>query len=104
MRWGVIMRRTGGTAVFILGIVSLILPILPGWLFIGVGLYILAQDSPGMQERIASLRARYRHVDRVMDEVERRFGARLPSREQLNATTLNQSEREQTSLKQDTVA
>jgi uncharacterized membrane protein YbaN (DUF454 family) len=62
--------------VFILGIVALVLPVLPGWLLIGVGLFILSKDSPGMQDRIMALRRRYRHADRVMGEVERRFGPR----------------------------
>lgn len=76
MRWMVFFRRVGGTAVFMLGIVALILPILPGWLLIGVGLYILSLDSPGMQERIFALRKRYPHADKVMTEVESRFGSK----------------------------
>jgi uncharacterized membrane protein YbaN (DUF454 family) len=70
------LRRIGGTAVFILGIVALVLPVLPGWLLIGVGLFILSKDSPGMQDRIMALRRRYASVDKVMREVERRFGPR----------------------------
>lgn len=57
-----------------LGIVSLVLPVLPGWLFIGIGLYVLSLDSPGMQGRIRALRVKYRRVDSVMKEVERRMG------------------------------
>jgi uncharacterized protein YqgC (DUF456 family) len=76
MRWTVLLRRIGGTAVFILGIVALVLPVLPGWLLIGVGLFILSKDSPGMQDRIMALRRRYVHVNKIMTEVERRFGPR----------------------------
>jgi uncharacterized membrane protein YbaN (DUF454 family) len=80
MRWSVLLRRIGGTAVFILGIVSLVLPVLPGWVLIGAGLYILSKDSPGMQGRIHALRARYHRVDRIMSEVERRFGHQEPKK------------------------
>ncbi len=82
MNWMVIVRRIGGTAAFMLGIISLVLPVLPGWLFIGVGLYILSKDSPGMQGRINVLRARYRHMHTLMNEVERRFGHHEPQRDE----------------------
>jgi uncharacterized membrane protein YbaN (DUF454 family) len=91
MNWMVLLRRIGGTAAFMLGIVSLVLPVLPGWLFIGIGLYILSKDSPGMQGRINVLRSRYRHVHTMMTEVERRFGHHPPeeknSERAIDATT-----------------
>lgn len=74
MRWAILFRRVGGTAAFMLGIVSLVLPVLPGWLFIGIGLYILSKDSPGMQGRIRALRARYKRIETLMGHVERRMG------------------------------
>lgn len=74
MRWAILFRRVGGTAAFMLGIVSLVLPVLPGWLFIGIGLYILSLDSPGMQGRIRTLRARYKRIETLMSHVERRMG------------------------------
>lgn len=74
MRFSVLLRRIGGTTVFMVGIVALILPVLPGWFFIAVGLYILSIDSPGMQARLDALAHRYPHVDRALATVERRFG------------------------------
>lgn len=60
--------------VFMLGIVSLILPVLPGWFFIVLGLYILSLDSPGMQARLDALARKYPQFDKVLQRVERRFG------------------------------
>lgn len=74
MRFSVLLRRIGGTTIFMVGIVALILPVLPGWFLIGLGLYILSLDSPGMQSRLDALALRYPHVDRVLGIVERRLG------------------------------
>ena len=74
MRFSVLLRRIGGTTIFMVGIVALILPVLPGWLLIGLGLYILSLDSPGMQNRLDALARRYPHVDRVLATIEKRLG------------------------------
>ncbi len=74
MRFSIILRRIGGTTVFMIGIVALILPVLPGWFLIAVGLYILSIDSPGMQLRLDMLSRKYPIVDRTLAQVERRFG------------------------------
>jgi len=62
----IILRRVAGTILFIVGLLGLILPILPGFLLIGVGLYLLSLDSPGMQLRIHQLRQEYPHFDKLM--------------------------------------
>lgn len=69
-----VLRKIGGTMLFMLGIISLALPVLPGWIFIGVGLYILSLDSPGITHRVDRLRARYKFFDEVMIRVDRLFG------------------------------
>ena len=74
MKFGIFIRRAIGTGAFIAGIIALILPVLPGWLFIGVGLYFLSLDSPGMQQRIKILRDRYMHFDTLMKSIDARFG------------------------------
>jgi len=74
MRFSVLLRRIGGTTLFMVGIVALILPVLPGWFFIAFGLYILSLDSPGMQNRLDALARRYPHVDRMLGMVEKRLG------------------------------
>jgi hypothetical protein len=78
IRWMIFLRRVGGTVFFILGLIGALLPIVPGWLLTGVGLYLLALDSPGMQHRIRVLRRRYRRVDLVLSQAEKRFGAHIP--------------------------
>jgi uncharacterized protein YqgC (DUF456 family) len=77
-RWTVFLRRVGGTAVFLLGVIGCILPIIPGFPLIGVGLYLLSLDSPGMQSRIRALRLRYPRVDRFVHKIEHSLGAKIP--------------------------
>lgn len=76
MNWMVLLRRIGATALFMIGVIGLLLPIVPGWIFIGVGLYILSIDSPGIEGRINALRTKYRHINNAMHGVENRFGKR----------------------------
>ena len=71
MNFMVLARRILGTVLFIVGMVAWILPIIPGWPLIGVGLYILSLDSPGMQTRILQLKQRYPHFKKGMERIER---------------------------------
>lgn len=73
-----LLRRIGGTVVFMVGVVALAIPIIPGWLLIGVGLYLLSVDSPGMQQRIIVLRARHRHLNMLLAPVDRLLGHTPP--------------------------
>jgi len=41
-----LLRNTAGVGLVILGIIGLILPIMPGWVFLVPGLMILAEDFP----------------------------------------------------------
>lgn len=66
-------RRISGTILFIIGVFSLIIPIVPGWLLIVVGLYLLSVDSPGIQRRFALLCARYPLLDRIRQKSRRLF-------------------------------
>lgn len=74
MNWQRFFRRIGGTAIFIVGVVALALPIIPGLLLIAFGLYLLAVDSPGMQTRITVLRTRHAYLDRFLAPVDRLLG------------------------------
>ena len=76
MKWMILVRRIGATALFMLGVVGLILPVLPGIFFIAIGLYVLSIDSPGLESRINVLRGKYHHVHKTMNHVEARFGKR----------------------------
>jgi len=74
MTFFALLRRVGGTVIFMVGVVALALPIIPGWLLIGIGLYLLSVDSPGMQQRIVVLRARHPHLNRLLSPVDRLLG------------------------------
>ena len=65
-----IMRRIGATVLFIIGLLGLILPVLPGLPMIALGLYFLSLDSPGMQSRILQLRQKYTYFDKLMRLVD----------------------------------
>lgn len=67
------LRRLGGTALFIIGVVALVLPLLPGFVFIALGLYVLSIDSPKIHEHTKRIRYRYKHIDTAMVHVERRL-------------------------------
>lgn len=73
-----IIRRIGGMLLFVIGIVSLILPVLPGWILIILGLYVLSIDSRNMHERLRYLRGRYVVVDRILYRLEVRGVIRRP--------------------------
>lgn len=61
-----IVRKATATTLFIFGIVGLALPILPGWVFIGIGLYILSIDSPYLREKIHHYRTKHRVLDHAL--------------------------------------
>jgi len=50
-----------------------LLPMVPGWLLIGLGLYLLSVDSPGMQHRIGAVRARYAFIDRLFVPLDKLY-------------------------------
>lgn len=60
------LRKTVATGFFIFGLVALALPLLPGWVLIGFGLYLLSIDSPQTQDTIARYRAKFRYLDHVL--------------------------------------
>lgn len=60
------LRKTVATGLFIFGTVALALPLLPGWIMIGAGLYLLSVDSPVMQDHIARYRAKSRYLDHAL--------------------------------------
>jgi uncharacterized protein YqgC (DUF456 family) len=65
MKWLKWFRRVGGTALFVAGAFSLLLPVVPGVLLIVIGLYLLSIDSPRMQRRCTRIFARYPVLARV---------------------------------------
>jgi|GEM_PF-2146654 len=77
-----LLKKTVATTLFVFGIVSIILPILPGWLFIGLSLYIFSVDSPRIQAKILHYRTKHTSVDRILkhsyDHLHAKHSAPLP--------------------------
>ena len=72
-------RRIGGTILFTIGVISLLLPFVPGWLLIVLGLYTLSIDSPGLTDRLDALCARYPTLHRIRASGHRLLGHILGS-------------------------
>ncbi len=71
------LRKTVATGLFMVGLLGVALPVLPGWAFLGVALFLLSVDSPIMQDRIARARAKFRYLDHALrhsyDRMHERF-------------------------------
>jgi uncharacterized membrane protein YbaN (DUF454 family) len=53
------LRISAGVGLVLIGIAGLILPIMPGWIFIIPGLAILAEYSPRIQRLLDWVRAKF---------------------------------------------
>lgn len=65
MSWVTLARRVGGILLFIVGVLSTILPVVPGWLLILLSLYLLSLDSPALRRRLDLLCARFPVIERM---------------------------------------
>jgi uncharacterized protein len=65
-----IVMQIVGYAFLVLGVVGLFLPILQGFLFLFVGLLILAKYAPWAQRLLDHLEARYPKFAKVKDQAE----------------------------------
>lgn len=74
-------QRILGTILFVFGVASLAVPFLPGWIFIGVGLYILSLHSERTERYVVAVRRRSRHFDRIMVIIYDKFKAREDEKE-----------------------
>lgn len=79
--WIRTIRKVSGILVVLAGILGLAFPIFPGWLLIGVGLYLLAADSPAVTRFLAWVRRRFSLIDVLMRPLDRHFG---PSKDEQN--------------------
>jgi len=68
-RWLKITRRTGGVGLCAVGVISLAVPFIPGWLLIGVGLYLLLVDSPSARGRFDVFLMRFPRLQRLIRKV-----------------------------------
>ena len=60
--WRAILRIVSGIALLLVGIVGLILPIMPGWVFLIPGLMILADYFPPIKRLLDWAKAKYETV------------------------------------------
>jgi uncharacterized membrane protein YbaN (DUF454 family) len=63
-----IIRISLGTLCLVLGIPSLVLPVLPGWVFLALGLLLLSIDLPFIGRLVQWLEIR---VPRIKEPLER---------------------------------
>ncbi len=61
-----VLRKAVAMGLFVFGVVGLVLPLLPGWLLIGFGLYLMSIDSPAMQAHIHRYRTKYPSLHHVL--------------------------------------
>jgi uncharacterized membrane protein YbaN (DUF454 family) len=54
-----ILRISAGVGLVLIGIVGLILPVMPGWVFIIPGLVILAEYSPRIKRLLEWVKAKF---------------------------------------------
>jgi uncharacterized protein len=66
----VILWQTLGYGFLLLGVLGMFLPILQGFLFLFVGLIILARHAPWAERLLNNLRARSRRLDRAITAAE----------------------------------
>jgi uncharacterized protein YqgC (DUF456 family) len=59
-----------GYGFLLLGLVGLIFPILPGWIFIFVGLLILAKQASWARRALDWLRSRHPRVEAIIDRAD----------------------------------
>jgi uncharacterized membrane protein YbaN (DUF454 family) len=67
-----LVRISIGTVCILLGVAGLILPILQGWLFLGLGLVILAPVIPLFDRIVCRLESKYPQLGRYFHKLDRR--------------------------------
>ena len=60
--WRAVLRIASGIGLLIIGIIGLLLPVMPGWIFIIPGLVILADYFPPVKRLLDWAKAKYETV------------------------------------------
>lgn len=60
------LRKAISVSFIVIGVAGLIVPLIPGWLFLGPGLFLFSIDSPRMREKIHHYRTKHSAVDRAL--------------------------------------
>lgn len=64
------LLQTAGYLFLFLGVLGLVLPILQGFLFLAIGLIILAKTAPWAERLLDRFRKRYPDAGRLIDKAE----------------------------------
>ncbi|RJR52431.1 MAG: DUF2892 domain-containing protein [Desulfobacteraceae bacterium] len=67
------LRIALGILSLVVGIAGLILPILQGWLFLGIGLVLLSRDVPFIKRASDKLEQRFPQLARARKRIKKRF-------------------------------
>ena len=70
-----IVLQLAGYSFLALGVVGLVLPVLQGFLFLAIGLVILAKTAPWAERLLQRLRERYPRAGQFIDQAESRTDA-----------------------------
>lgn len=70
MKW---VNLVGGYGFILLGIAGIILPILPGWIFVIIGLVLLSREEAWARRWRDKLRARFPQLNAPVDRLEAWF-------------------------------
>ena len=65
-----IMLQVLGYTFLVLGVLGMVLPILQGFLFLAIGLIILAKTAPWAERLLARFREKYPDAGRLIDKAE----------------------------------
>lgn len=75
---GRVLRHIAGWVVLFLGVAGLVLPVLQGWLLIGLGALLLAPDVPVFARLLEWVERRFPAVRDRLQRVRQRLGGGPP--------------------------
>lgn len=71
-----LLRIGLGGLFIVLGVIGLFLPVLQGFLFLGIGAAVLYRDVPFISRLLNRLRARYPSIDHATERLKQAFSRR----------------------------
>ena len=75
-----LLRLVFGGIFILLGFVGLFLPVLQGFLFLGIGIALLYRDLPFLRKFVRWIRLRYPSLDHAATKLKQAFSRRFASR------------------------
>ncbi|MBX9906483.1 hypothetical protein K2X96_01125 [Patescibacteria group bacterium] len=70
------LRKIVATCLLVCGLLFVALPILPGWVLIGLSLFLFSIDSPRIQNYVHTYRNKHRYLDRALSHTYDRLHAK----------------------------